>query len=84
MLNHLVQSVAVMPDGGLQIGYYTPERDVKEHGVVGLHTLIVPAGFEYDDEIDAVINAVTYLINDVLQDWESMRTQADVDREREP
>jgi hypothetical protein len=72
LTKHRITSVAIEEDGGLQISYYTPERDVKAAGVVKLHTLIVPAGFDYDDEIDAVIDAVTYLINDVDDDWERL------------
>jgi hypothetical protein len=63
-----VQHVAV-DDEGLQIGYYDPDVDMKAPGMVRLHTLIVPRGYDYDDEIDAINDAIVYLLNDVGEDW---------------
>jgi hypothetical protein len=66
-----IQTVA-FDETGLQIGYYDPDTDVKAPGLVRLHTLIVPGGDDYDDEIQAVVDAVVYLLNDVGEDWEKL------------
>lgn len=68
MIERLIQNVVIGPDGGLQIGYYTPSTDVKASGVVLLSTLIIPVDDEYDDEIEAVLDAVKHLVADVLED----------------
>lgn len=82
MIRYRIQSVAIVEDGGLQIGYYDPQRDLKSAGLVRLHTLIVPRGFDYDDEIDAVHTAINHLLNDVDEDWKGLRTLADVQAEQ--
>jgi hypothetical protein len=66
-----IQHVAV-DEGTLQIGYFDPNVDMKAPGLVRLHTLIVPKGDDYDDEIDAVLDALVYLLNDVAEDWDNL------------
>lgn len=65
----VVQHVAVEPDGSVQIGFYTPAADLKASGVAQMHTILVPAGDEYDEEIEAVMDAVHHLIDDVLDSF---------------
>lgn len=72
MIERLIQSVAVSPDGGLQIGYYAPGTDVKANGVILLSTLVVPPDDEYDDEIEAVLDAIKHLVADVLEDFANL------------
>lgn len=62
-----IQSIGVDTDG-LQIGYYIPAEDIKSNDVIHMHTLIVPLGADYDDEITAVLEAARYLVLDVLDD----------------
>jgi hypothetical protein len=62
-----IQSIGVDTDG-LQIGYYIPADDIKSNDVIHMHTLIVPLGADYDDEIAAVIEAARHLVLDVLDD----------------
>lgn len=66
-----IQHLAI-DEGSLQIGYYDQDADMKAPGLVKLHTLIVGRGMDYDDEIDAVMEAINYLINDVAEDWDSL------------
>ncbi len=68
MIERLIQNLVVGPDGGVQIGFYTPSEDVKANQVVHLHTLVVPPNDEYDDEIEAAIEAIKHLVADVLED----------------
>lgn len=72
MIERIVQSVMVGPDGGLQIQFYTPEADVKANGVIQLHTLIVPAEDDYDDEIEEIVSKIKFLITDVLEDMPNL------------
>lgn len=63
----IVRSISFV-DGGLTLEYVTPADDIKANGVTVNHALMVPAGDDYDDEIDAVIEAVNALLEDVLED----------------
>jgi hypothetical protein len=72
MAERIIQSVSIDPDGGLQINHYHPDTDVTHTGIANLSTLIVPVGGEYDDEIDAVMEALKYLIADVMQDFTNL------------
>lgn len=64
----IIQSVAIEPDGGLQISFYRPQEDIKGNGVLHMHTLVIPADDDYDDEIEAVLEAARYAVRDVLED----------------
>lgn len=56
----------------VQIGYYDPYVDMKAPGLVRLHTLVVTKGGDYDEEIQDVMDAIQYLLNDVGEDWENL------------
>lgn len=73
-----VQNVQVDEDG-IQVVFYTPEQDAKAPGIVQLHTLMIPKGADYDDEITAAIDALQYLINDVLDDWDTLEPFHDIE-----
>lgn len=62
-----IQNIGVDSEG-LQIGYLIPSEDVKSNSVVHIHQLAVPIGADYDDEIEAVIQAARHLVLDVLED----------------
>lgn len=64
----IIQQITVEPDGGLQIGFYRPHDDIKANGVLHLHTLLIPADDDYDDEIEAVLDAARFAVRDVLED----------------
>ena len=64
----VVQQCSLEPDGSLQISFYQPPHDLKANGILHMHTLCIPAGGEYDDEIEAVLIALRDLVTDALQD----------------
>ncbi len=64
----IVAGVRFEEDGSMMLDFMQPLRDVKANGVQLQHSMYVPAGDEYDDEMDAVRDAVRYLINDILED----------------
>jgi hypothetical protein len=51
--------------------YMLPESDVKAPGLVRMHTILIPRGSEYDDEMSALSEAADLLLLDVLEDFES-------------
>lgn len=64
----VVQTVQLQPDGGLQVSYYLPETDLKANGVLHMHTVIIPFGDQYDDEIETFRDALVQVLLDVLDD----------------
>ncbi len=76
-ISRVVQSVAFEADGGLQVSFYDPDTDVTTSGLVQMHTLLVPHGNEYDDELTAVAEAIQYLISDVMQDFPALPKRGD-------
>lgn len=73
-----IQNVSFDPDGDLHISYFFPQTDTKTAGLAHLHTLLIPVGFDYDDEINAVIDAISYLVRDVLDDWDKLESPPEV------
>ncbi len=63
-----VQNVAFETDGTAHIAYFDLDEDVKSNGLIHSHTLIVPAGADYDDEIRTLMEAVHALIADAADD----------------
>lgn len=68
---------------GLGIAYFAPGEGLKANGVVLAHSISIPHGDEYDEEIDAVIAAVTALLDDVLEDLPVMDAYAPPEDEEE-
>lgn len=67
-----IQSISFDESGHAEVSFYLPESDVKAPGVARMQTLIIPKGFEYDDELDAVLEAAKVLVLDVMEDFEQM------------
>lgn len=68
----MIQHIGVGPDGSLQIGYLKPAEDVKANGAMHMRTIVIPAGDDYDDEIEAVMDAAAYAVRDILEDWDKL------------
>jgi hypothetical protein len=64
----LLRSITFQPDMSAVVEYCIPAQDARQNGVVLNHIMQVPYGDDYDDEIDAVQDAVLALIDDVLED----------------
>lgn len=64
----LLRGLTFEPDGSVLVEYCIPSLDARQNGVVLNHTLYVPAGQDYDDEVYAVQEAMLALISDVLED----------------
>lgn len=64
----LLRNVGFQPDGSVVMEYCIPSQDARSNGVVLNHVMQIPYGKDYDDEIDAVQDAVLALIDDVLED----------------
>lgn len=55
-------------DEGVAMEFITLTEDLKANGVVLNHVLTVPAGDDYDDELEALTEAAHALLEDVLED----------------
>ncbi len=53
---------------GLSITYIRLPRDARKNGLIWQHNVVVPFGSDYDDEIEAVDDALNALLVDVLDD----------------
>lgn len=68
----VLRNVAFLDDGSVSVEYFTPAEDLKASGVVVSHVVRIPTGASYDDEIDALIDRTTELLEDVLEDLPSL------------
>lgn len=64
----VLAGMAFQSDGSIVMEYCIPGLDALRNGIVLNHTLLVPTGADYDDEIDDVRRAVIALVDDVLED----------------
>lgn len=53
---------------GISIGYVRLPADVRKNGLVWQHSVSVPYRSDYDDEIEALVEAAQALLADVLDD----------------
>jgi hypothetical protein len=72
MIKIVIQHISFDPEGETEVAYYLPETDVKAPGVAKMQTLLIPTGYEYDDEVNAVLEAARHLVMDVLQDFDEL------------
>lgn len=64
----MLRTVSFEDTGAVVLEYCIPAQDARENGVVLNHILQVPYGQDYDEEIDAVHDALLALVSDVLED----------------
>ena len=67
---------------GLSLTYVRYPKDVRQNGLAWQHRVLVPHGSDYDDEIEAVVDALEALLADVLDD-EDRAAPIDPDEEEE-
>lgn len=72
MINIEIQNVSFDGEGNAEVAFYLPDADVKGHGLARMQTLIISKGGQYDDELDAVLEAAKLLIADVLEDFDAL------------
>ena len=53
----VIRALSFTEDGGLGMEYLIPSTDMKANGLMVQHTLYVPGGEDYEDEIQAVMDA---------------------------
>ena len=59
---------------------YLEMTDVKANGAQRHQTLFIPREDDYDDEIEAVEEAVRYLLRDISEDWPVLKSAEEVKR----
>lgn len=67
----LVRSVTFAEDG-MAVEYMTLPEDARENGLSQTHSVWIPRGEDYDDEIDAVEEAANEAVKDALEDFGKM------------
>lgn len=65
----IIRSINFLPTGDVAIEYTHPLQDYKVNGLAVNHQLFVPGDQDYDDEIEAVLDAATALVRDALEDF---------------
>jgi len=66
-LAYALQNVKFFRDGSVEVEFVL-SPDVKENGLALRRTLYVPAARNWDDEIDAIYDAVSALVFDAMED----------------
>jgi hypothetical protein len=69
---HLIRSVSFAMDGTAVVEYIDPATDLKENGVALNKALFVPDSTDYADGIEAVHEAAEILVDDVLEDMDTL------------
>lgn len=67
-----ILSSIMFEDGLVVLGFIKPD-DVKMNGAQLHQQLYVPRGDDYDDEIEAIEDAVQFLIADIGEDWPNLK-----------
>lgn len=63
-----ITGLGVMPDGGIEVGYVRLPTDLRKNGLLWHHSVSVPRGSDYDDELDDLMESLGALMRDVLED----------------
>lgn len=64
----IVNGIEVTPESGVVIHYGRFPRDVRKNGLIWNHSVHIPAGSDYDDELDTALEAIKDLLADALDD----------------
>lgn len=62
-----ITTVSLLEEG-IELGYVRLPADVRKNGLVWQHAVLVPRKSDYDDEIEAVEDALIALLEDALED----------------
>lgn len=65
---------SVIFEEGVVVVQYIDPNDLKANGAQRHQTIFVPRGDDYEDEIEAVEDAVQYLLVDIGEDWSSLKS----------
>jgi hypothetical protein len=65
---------------GVVVIQYIDPADLKANGAQRHQTIFVPREDDYEDEITAIEDAVQYLIADIGEDWDSLKSVDEVKR----
>lgn len=63
-----IVGVNLLDDGSMEIAYIHLPTDAKKNGLLWKHAVHVPVRSDYDDELEAVMDALNALLADVLED----------------
>lgn len=63
-----IVGVSLLDDGGLEIAYIELTKDLKKNGLAWTHTVRVPRGSDYDEELESFYEALGEVLRDALDD----------------
>lgn len=63
-----IVGINLLEDGGVELVYLKIPDDAKANGLLWKHAVHIPAKSDYDDELEAVHEALRALLLDVLDD----------------
>lgn len=78
-----ITNVGFLPDG-IEIGYIRVPRDVRKNGLLWTHSVLVPIGSDYDEEIETFMDALRALLDDALDDEDRAEPINPNEEEEEP
>lgn len=78
----VIHGLEATPDGGVVLTYGRVPQDIRKNGLMWQHSVQIPAGSDYDEELEAVSDALQALLEDVLEDEETAEA-IDLDEEEE-
>jgi hypothetical protein len=66
--NELHITGVALVEGGVEISYGRLPQDVRKNGLAWQHSVLIPKGSDYDDEIETFEEALLALLEDALDD----------------
>lgn len=79
---NVIESIAFTGES-VEIAYIRLPVDIRKNGLAWRHQVSVPAGSDYDDEIEALTEAAQALLADVLDDEDRAEPIEPMDEEEE-
>lgn len=70
-------------EGGVEIGYMRLPKDLRKNGLMWSHSLLIPRGSDYDDELDAFEEALQALLVDALDDEDTAESVDPIEEDEE-
>ena len=68
---YVIRSITIQNDG-TAIEYINVRTDIRANGLQVSHVVFIPAGDDYDDELDGITMAAQEALADALQDMDNL------------
>lgn len=68
MEQHTAVVAIALGDEGVELTYVRVPQDIRKNGLAWTHSVQIPRGSDYDDELEELADALNALLTDVLED----------------